>query len=554
MLNNVSNEDLICIEVRHNGVIVFEKKPENMDHCFEDCVEENDTVYCDVEEINGTQFFRLICSHDTVDFRIMSPLRYVMNGIPLKKLFKEFQPEIISFLDCIKSGIWITDDEAVSLAINESSHHIVEKNDVDRSLLINRKMEDLKQEGYINHSAAISVVKEQKECRIIQKSVYGEIDLYTIAVPFFMNDKLQLVVCTDFNITEATKRKKLFYKGLDNRGFNSKALIASKEENRNVNETAVFASDKMKSLVKLIKKVAVLDTTILIQGETGTGKEVIADFIYKNSSRKDEPFIKINCSAIPENLLESELFGYVEGAFIGAKKNGKKGIFEEANNGTLFLDEIGDIPFNLQAKLLRALQEREIYRVGSSERIQVDVRIIAATNVDLKAAVDNGTFREDLYYRLNVVPVSIPPLRERKEDIVAMIDKFTKEFCQKYNFSKTFSDDSYVRLLQYEWPGNVRELKNVIERILVMSDGNVIERHEIFLPENKSKSKNPLFNTESNLSLEERMELFEKELLEELVFECRSANKIAELLQVNRSTISRKLKKYDIDFSTIVDV
>ena len=184
MLNNVSNEDLICIEVRHNGVIVFEKKPENMDHCFEDCVEENDTVYCDVEEINGTQFFRLICSHDTVDFRIMSPLRYVMNGIPLKKLFKEFQPEIISFLDCIKSGIWITDDEAVSLAINESSHHIVEKNDVDRSLLINRKMEDLKQEGYINHSAAISVVKEQKECRIIQKSVYGEIDLYTIAVPF----------------------------------------------------------------------------------------------------------------------------------------------------------------------------------------------------------------------------------------------------------------------------------------------------------------------------------------------------------------------------------
>lgn len=558
VMNRIWNADAINVLLTNGSDILYQKINSEI---IQKYIDENKNNYKTDEKISVSilalekkKYFYFIIGFGSFTGIIFLPFKEFLQQIPLKQFFKEFQMEIIAFLDCIKAGVWITDDEAVSIAVNESSHHIVEKQGVERKNLVNRNMKDLIAEGYINHSAALMVKKENRECRIVQNSLHGKIQLYTVGVPYYFNNELQLIVCTDFDITEATQKRELFY--LDQLPENlQKKRLALMEGRKAEPDTKyvgepIFASEKMKDTIRVARKVAVLDTTVLIQGETGTGKEVMADYIYNNSLRKGKPYVKINCSAIPENLLESELFGYVGGAFTGASKEGKIGIFEQADHGTLFLDEIGDVPLNIQVKLLRAIQEREIYRVGSRQRIPVDIRIIAASNINLKKAVDTGKFREDLYYRLNVIPIEIPPLRERKEDIIEMLEGFTNEFCIKYGIKREFSTAAYVSLLQYEWPGNVRELRNIIERILVMSDNDVIESREIFL-EKKNKERDFIYN---KASLKDRIEMFEKELLEHMMFEYRSANQIADTLQVNRSTISRKLKLYGLDYSTVVDV
>lgn len=214
-----------------------------------------------------------------------------------------------------------------------------------------------------------------------------------------------------------------------------------------------------KKLAEKAMRVAKLDTTVLLTGESGTGKEVFANFIYQNSGRVGKPFIKVNCAAIPENLIESELFGYEKGAFSGADKNGKIGLFEMANHGTLFLDEVGEIPIHLQSKLLRSIQEKEIMRVGGIKTIPVDIRFIAATNCDLKEAVSNGTFRRDLYYRLNVMPIELSPLKGRKKDIEALCIYFVDKFNVDYKMNKMISAEAMNVLQEFDWPGNIRELE-----------------------------------------------------------------------------------------------
>ncbi len=237
----------------------------------------------------------------------------------------------------------------------------------------------------------------------------------------------------------------------------------------------IAESPSMKEVLEKAKRVSPFDTTVLITGESGTGKEVIARFIHKNSKRKDKEFIPINCGAIPDELLEAELFGYKKGAFTGATSD-KKGIIEEADGGTLFLDEIGDLPLNLQVKLLRVLQEGEIKPIGSNKAKKVDVRFLAATNQDLEKLIKEGKFREDLYYRLNVIKIHIPPLRERKEDIIPLAKFFIKKYSTKYNIKpKLLSEKAISQLLSYNWPGNVRELENTIERAVLMTTGDIID-------------------------------------------------------------------------------
>ena len=227
------------------------------------------------------------------------------------------------------------------------------------------------------------------------------------------------------------------------------------------------------------QKVAALDTTILLLGETGVGKEQFARYIYENSARARQSFIGINCGAIPASLIESELFGYEKGAFTGASKEGKMGVFESADQGTVFLDEVGDLPLEMQVHLLRVLQEMQVRRVGGVRSISVDVRIIAATNRDLLDMVREKTFREDLYYRLNVVPIVIPPLRERKRDIRPLVEAFLKDMNKKYRYQKRFSDAAMDVLYDYNWPGNVRELKNVVEQAVILSSGDEIQTPDL---------------------------------------------------------------------------
>ncbi|WP_425806875.1 sigma 54-interacting transcriptional regulator [Desulfitobacterium sp. Sab5] len=305
----------------------------------------------------------------------------------------------------------------------------------------------------------------------------------------------------------------------------------------------IGSSKKMRNLKEIAARVAQSNATILIQGESGTGKELFARAIHQSSKRKDHAFIALNCGAIPENLLESELFGYEEGAFTGARRGGKLGKFELAHNGTIFLDEIGDLPLHLQVKLLRVLQEKRIERIGSSRLTAIDVRVIAATHRDLDKMVENGEFREDLYYRLNVIPLTILPLRERKEDIPILIRSYLEHYGQVTGKEvKGFTSEAERILSRYSWPGNVRELGNVIEYCVTMSQQEYITA-EVLPKRVKTDFQSRMMDNSFNLKELEREMILKALSLAELEGNKEEA---ARLLGISRATLYRKIKEYQI--------
>ena len=291
-------------------------------------------------------------------------------------------------------------------------------------------------------------------------------------------------------------------------------------------------SKKLQEVLAILEKASLTDASIMLLGESGVGKEHFAKFIHQRSDRYAKVFTAINMAAIPENLLESELFGYEKGAFTDATST-KKGLFESADGGTLFLDEIGEMPLPLQAKLLRVLQEREIVRVGGTKPIKIDVRIVSATNADIMKKIEDGEFREDLYYRLNTIPVKIPPLRERKDEILSIAEEYLKAICAKYKFDKkVLSEEAKEELLAYDWPGNIRELISVIERSAILSSSEVIEKNDLMLEYRKPKK------SISNL---------EKELIEEVLEEFEYNLELsAKALGLTKSVLEKKMKKYDL--------
>jgi two-component system response regulator PilR (NtrC family) len=302
-------------------------------------------------------------------------------------------------------------------------------------------------------------------------------------------------------------------------------------------------SDQIENVFKRIDKVAGTDSTILICGESGTGKELIAREIHYRSGRSRNPFVSINCGALPENLLESELFGHIKGSFTGAIRD-KDGLFKVASGGTFLLDEVGETSPAIQVKLLRVLQEREIIPVGGTKPIQVDVRLIAATNSDLEKAVSEGAFRADLYYRLNVIPINIPPLRRRRDDIPLLVNHFLKISSEKSGTEKTISKDAMKLLTDYDWPGNVRELENIIERAVILQDGNRIRRED--LPDkikHHSRKRTKVVMEDAQMTLEE----LEKEYLVSVLDETNwQKKKASEILGINASTLYRKIQRYDL--------
>ncbi|MCL5046237.1 MAG: sigma 54-interacting transcriptional regulator, partial [Actinobacteria bacterium] len=304
------------------------------------------------------------------------------------------------------------------------------------------------------------------------------------------------------------------------------------------------ASPKMRGILELGRKLARVDSTVLILGESGVGKNMLAKFIHRASSRGKGPFIEINCGAIPESLLESELFGYEEGAFTGARKGGKPGLIELANSGTLFLNEISELPLALQVKLLQVIQERSLTRVGGVQRAEIDVRLIAATNRDLEEEVRRGKFREDLYYRLNVVPVSVPPLRDRRDDVPILVHHFLRKISDRLGLEKKISPEAMDYLTAYSWPGNIRELENTVERLVVTTDDQVIDVAD--LPEamrggtgGAAPVPRPRF-----APLERAVEEVERDLLRRAYKEFGNTYKMAEVLGVSQATVVRKMQKY----------
>ncbi len=352
-----------------------------------------------------------------------------------------------------------------------------------------------------------------------------------IAKPF-SNDELLMII-----------ERFLHLRNLENQ-VKQLSEIVSKTEGF---EGIIGSSPAIKEIIDKIEAVAKTDVPVIIYGESGTGKELVADAIQKLSLRKDKPYIKINCAAIPESLFESELFGYEKGAFTGANET-KKGKFELANGGMLFLDEIGDMPLSLQAKLLRVIEDGLVYRLGGKEPIKVDVRCIYATSKNLKELIKTEKFRDDLYYRINVVPIELPPLRERKEDIPLLIEHFLKIFSAKYNKENIkISPSTYEALLSYDYPGNVRELKHAIERAVLLSKDGIIELKH--LPEEFSPfvkfQKQCLAN---NFKLKECVENFEKNLILKVLQDCNwKKTEAAKKLGISRKALWEKLKIYGIE-------
>jgi len=374
------------------------------------------------------------------------------------------------------------------------------------------------------HASAETAVKAMKE---------GAFDYITKPVNF---DELKLVVA----------------KALEKQHLLSENLYLKKQlKGRFEFSNIIGSSQSMKLLFERISRIAKTDSTVLITGESGTGKELVARALHFNGARKLKPFVAINCGAIPEMLLESELFGHVRGAFTGAIRD-KAGKFEAANNGTIFLDEIGTMPQHLQGKLLRVLQEQKMERIGSNSPIKLNVRVISATNLDLEQQVKQGNFREDLFYRLNVIPLNLPPLRERKEDIRELTAHFLEKCCRLMGKEpKAISRQALEGLEQYYWPGNVRELENLIERMVALSDGNVINIDDLppgFCEKGESQSGRSFELTEAGLNMVTVVAEIETSLiLQALLMAGGVKARAAALLGINRTTLVEKIKRLKIE-------
>ncbi|MGQ9638698.1 MAG: sigma-54-dependent transcriptional regulator, partial [Thermodesulfobacteriota bacterium] len=382
------------------------------------------------------------------------------------------------------------------------------------------------------------------ETQVIMITAYGSIDSAVTAMkegasdyltkPFSM-DELLLII-----------KRLIRIKQLEEENIRLKEKV----EERFGLEGLIGKSPQMQKIYDLIETVSQTDTTILIQGESGTGKEMVANAIHIKSLRKNGPFIKVNCSALPETLLESELFGHEKGAFTGAIRQ-RKGRFELAHEGTLFLDEVGEISPIVQVKLLRALQERQFERVGGTKTISVDVRLICATQRDLKEEIKKGTFREDLYYRLNVVPIFLPPLRERKEDILLLTEYFINKFAKKMGKEILgLSEEAKNLLLKYHFPGNIRELENMIERAVALLKGKIIQATD--LPEEVMGQEAPIQEIckkiEGPKPLAQAIKLFEKEYIQNVLEKTKGKKgQAAELLEISRKTLWEKIKELKIE-------
>lgn len=449
----------------------------------------------------------------------------------IRKL-RNINRSLVEVLESIDDGIIVVDSEGTVVRVNSAFEKITGLT-AQRCLWFNIRNFNEVPSFFINEvlgkhrSASFIHAVNDREYLVACNFIYDADGNVTYIVSLLKDIDQVNELVNDLQVTQEIASR--YYSEIENlpNHLNSEDMIAN--------------SNAMKRIVNLALKVAKVDSSILIMGETGVGKEVLARAIHKCSLRMAKSFIKLNCGAIPPELLESELFGYEAGAFTGAKREGKPGLIELADGGTLFLDEIGDLPMNIQVKFLRVLQEREIQKVGGVAVKKVDFRLIAATNKPLEDMVKQNTFREDLFYRLNVVPVVVPPLRNRKEDIVPLIIFFLNKFNKKYGMNKKIAPEVIQSFLKYDWPGNVRELENTIERLIVTSDKKIITFYN--LQENTKISKDSGKNT---MYLKDVLEQTEKQLLIQAFQQCRTTREMADVLGISQSAVVKKMQKYEI--------
>lgn len=454
--------------------------------------------------------------------------------------------ELKELLNYYYGNVLVTDGDGVLIYLNESAASSFGLT-VDE--IVGHTCYEMQREGYYDYSVAKEAL-EGKKSVISRYTTKKGISVICCANPIFDengNIKRLVVYTQDMNMLKNVMQE------IENEKLKTKSMQQTLTylQERMACQNIVCASEVMDDLFKILLNIAPTDSTVMIYGESGTGKEVLANFVHQNSARRDKPFIPINCAAIPTELMEAEFFGYERGAFTGANREGKAGLFEMADGGTIFLDELGEMPLSLQSKLLRVLESGEVKRIGSSKTLKTDVRIIAATNRDLKKMVKENTFREDLYYRLNVIPVKIPPLRERHEDIEAFSLHFLNEYNRKYGKNVQLSDKVMEDFKEYSWPGNIRELRNEIERYVItegrmrlaMDVGSPTERDD-FAPVITDGGKTISFNGYIG-PLKEVMGKYEMEYINSVIKECGGVmTEAAKKLGIHRSALYKKLDKY----------
>lgn len=519
------------------------ENPRQHDLCTE-CLDKNKCrekleiatpIYCR-DEIVGV--IGLVCFSDEQKKKILSDIdsylsftKQIAEFIGIK--FYEYQENLMqkdrestlnTIIDNISKGVIISDCNDVIININNiASAKLKLKSDV-----LGKTMKLVSQNDYLMNEEVFNMVIENEEYNVVGK----------------------IIPLKSFNKTRSNA-----FVFEDVKKISRNILEMTSSDNMITLENIYGTSAATQSLKENIQKIANTNSTVLITGESGTGKELVARSLHSHGNRRNKPFVVINCSAIPDTLLESELFGYVKGAFTGASQNGRMGKFELANTGVIFLDEIGDMPLYLQAKILRVIQEKKIERIGSNKSIDLDIKIIAATNVDLEKKIMEQKFRGDLYYRLNVIPIKLLPLRERKEDIIpiinSLIDKYNR-LSDKYVHS--IDEDVKKALINYEWPGNVRELENVMELMISMSGSNGVISSDL-LPDNilhhfdtaPSSVEELILNDKSELEDFEKIEkVYIEKSLEKYGDDTESKKYIADKMSIGLTTLYRKMKKYNI--------
>lgn len=463
----------------------------------------------------------------------------------MNRSIQELTWEHDAIIDSSSDGLFVCDGTGRILRVNPASERI---NNASATQLIGRDYLDAAADGLlILPSAALEAIKKRERVSLLQENRHGR-KLISTAIPVFDDaGELIRVVVSERDITETDRlQRQLEEQQAIGDQFRHQILELQQEQ---LDSRQVIA--KSPCMVKALKqslKVSTVDSTVLILGESGVGKGLFADLIHKNSARAEQPIIKINCGAIPENLIEAELFGYEKGAFTGAVGN-KPGHLELADGGIIFLDEIAELPLSSQVKLLRFMEDGQITRLGSTQSRQIDVRILAATNRNLQQMVDDGSFRLDLYYRLSVIPLSIPPLRERKECLTPLIRSYIDHFAKRCGCEKRLTAAALDLLTGYPYPGNVRELMNICERLVVMSDTDLLD--VIDLPQSvRSDTENDvemlLGNWPQAMNMTQILESVERRVLLEASKHHRKQQQIAAALGMSQPTVARKLHKYGI--------
>ena len=448
--------------------------------------------------------------------------------------------ELDAILESVSDGIYITDGKGRTLRVNSAFETIT---GISGEQVNGRPVQTLISEGVYDKSVSISVLESRRQVSILEKLRNGKTVLLTGTPVFNRDGEIYRIVTTLRDVDELNSlRCRLNNKEKESELFREE-LLHLRLRQLNLKDLVV-AGDRMENLMNLALQVGKVDSTVLITGESGVGKEIIARIIHRSGRKVDGPLICANCSAIPENLLESELFGYVDGAFTGARRGGQPGLFEVASGGTMFLDEIGELTQNIQVKLLRVIQEREITRLGSRRPVHVDVRIIAATNRNLEQMVEKGTFRADLYYRLNVVPIYVPPLRERKEMILPLANHFLGKFNGRFGKAVALSPPAVPMLESYDWPGNIRELENLVERLVVLDRRGLVDKGD--LPDIfKYKDKTEIFRAGgAAVQWDEAVSDFERKMITDAKARYGTTRKIAAALGLSQSKVVRLIRRY----------